>query len=137
MHRGKKQFYVCFLERGLALALLICGIVLALQDKATDRFLVIGAILSCAYFAALFIMALVRLGLGVGGKIVRHPNNCYVIDHLTSTPAFVCAVMMASNMIIYWAFVRNFSIGYLFIGTVAPILAIIDYTLFAPHEESL
>ncbi|MBO4540046.1 MAG: hypothetical protein J5781_07180, partial [Clostridia bacterium] len=96
----------------------------------------IGAVLAGIYYAVLFGISLVRLFIGIGGKIVGHPSRYFIIDHLTSSAAFVCAVTMAADMIVYWAFMRNYSVGYLLIGTVAPVLVVADYLFFAPHKSN-
>ena len=136
MNRYKKSFFICLAERIALLALLIVGIVFAVRTGTPGgKFLLIGAVLAGLYYAVLFCISLVRLCIGIGGKIVGHPSHYFIIDKKAPAAAFVCAVTMAANMIVYWAFVRNYSVGYILIGTVAPVFAVVDYLLFASHKS--
>ena len=137
MNRDKKFYFICMAERLVLLALLIVGVAFAVRaGMPGGKFLLIGAVLAGIYYAVLFSASLIRFCIGIGGKIAGHPNHYFIIDRRAPAASFVCAVTMAANMIVYWAFVRNFSVGYLLIGTVAPVLVIADYLFFASHKSN-
>ncbi len=139
MNRGKKSFYFCLIERAITFALLIVGIVFAFtvrRSTMAERFILLGGMLVAVYYAVLFLMAFVRFAVGVGAKVaIKKGVNYYTVDHLGWT-AFIVAVTMVSDMVLYWIACRNFSVGYLIIGTIAPLCVIADWAIFAPHKAS-
>lgn len=140
MNRVKKQFFVCFAERTVILCLLIVGSVYAFLTKRTmpiERFILIGGLVATVYYAILFLASLVRLSVGVGAKIAFNKLvDYFVIDNLTSAAGFIALVTMVSDMVLYWAFSRQLTAGFLLIGTVAPVFIVIDWIYFVQHKRS-
>ena len=140
MNRGKKQFYVCFAERAIILCLLVVGCAYGFLTKGMtpiERFILFGSVAAAVYYTVLFLMSFVRFAVGIGAKVAfNKPAAYFVIDNLTSVAGYLVAVMMLSDMILYWALSRQFTAGFLLIGTIAPLFVIVDWVFFVPHKAS-